>query len=768
MAKIFTHSPSSVSSLAKAKRGVALGLKRTPLLSWLYDTRDVNQLLLVPRDLRTADPSLSIELDMGQFGLAGATVLLEGRSPFHMEPPNLAWAKELHGFSWVRNLRAARSERALNQALDLTEHWLNSFKSRKGLPWQPDVAARRLISWLSYSNFLLHEADETSYMDMMISIDDHMRYLSMSGVHAEPGMPRLLSLIALVFAGLCVANQEKFAEPQIKYLCAELDRQILPDGGHISRDNSLLASILLDLLPLKQCFVTRNIEPPEPLIKAIDRMLPMIHYLRLGDGLMSRFNGSGTTLPDTLSTAIAYDDVLNEPLEEAGASNYYRLQQGNVIVLMDGGSAPILEQSQRAHAGCLSFEMSSGSCPVIINCGAAPPAYQTMAHNARASVSHSTLTINNRSSAEFLHDKTIAKTDKPSLLQGPAHVQADYVKKDRQVKIVGSHDGYLDQFGLIHHRLLNLSQDGYTLNGEDWIEVPNQDGVIQKGLGWPYAVHFHIHPDVKPARAADGKSVTLTLADSQEWKLYAGGAVILLEESTFYADFAGPCLSVQAVIRGNCVGQTSIPWKLTKTISSPLKEQASKPSWLSENIVALESPTNSSSKDKPALKKLSPKSADQDITDLVEDDGSETIDKDQVPSKKSRKRRGKSNKSANQRAKKPQFKSDKDSKSEDLGMLPAKTDKKLGSESDSLFSRLEALPTLDVTISTPPPPLPEQEKAGPEKEKTGPEKKETERKKADAEPKDEKTNKGAETSVFPPEPPPLKQPRKPDEIEGDE
>lgn len=587
MGKFFNRSSSSP-SLSKPKRDFALGFKRSPLLSWRYSNRNVEQLLLVPRDLRTADPSLSIELDMGQFGLAGATVFLNGGSPLHATPPNINWEKELHGFGWVRNLRAARTDRAQEQAQEITHDWLSQFSTQKGLPWEPEVAARRLISWLSHSNFLLYEADEKTYLSMMSAIDDHMTYLSMTGIHAKPGMPRLLSLIALMFAGLCVNEQEKFADQHVKLMCSELDQQILSDGGHISRDNSVLASILIDLLPLKQCFVTRNLTPPQPLLDAINRMLPMIHYMRLGDGLMSRFNGAGTTLPDTLSTAMAYDDAANEPLKEASASKYFRLQKGNVILLMDGGVPPELSLSEKTHAGCLSFEMSSGSCPVIVNCGAAPPAYHNMASNARASVSHSTVTINNRSSAQFIHDKTVKQSETPSLLAGPPTVKTLYEHDAEKSKIIGSHDGYLDRFGLIHHRMLSLSHDGYSFIGEDWIEVAATEKEEDHQMGWPFAVHFHIHPDVVTTRAADGKSITLILPDSQEWKFSAQGQIIYLEESIFYADFAGPCQSVQAVIRGNCVQNTKISWLLAKVVKTHSSKPPKVPEWISENVIPLD------------------------------------------------------------------------------------------------------------------------------------------------------------------------------------
>ncbi|MGH1406347.1 MAG: heparinase II/III family protein [Rhodomicrobiaceae bacterium] len=628
MGKIFNRSPSSQTSLSKTKRDLALGFKRSPLLRWRYGKKNVEQLLLVPRDLRTADPSLSIELDMGQFGLAGATVFLNGGSPLHATPPNINWEKELHGFGWVRNLRAARTDRAQEQAQEITHDWLSLFSSQKGIAWEPEVAARRLISWLSHSNFLLYEADEKSYLSLMSAIDEHMKFLSMTGIQAKPGMPRLLSLISLMFAGLCVSEQEKFADQHVKLMCNELDKQILSDGGHVSRDNSVLASILIDLLPLKQCFVTRNLPPPQPLIDAINRMLPMIHYMRLGDGLMSRFNGAGTTLPDTLSTAMAYDDAANEPLKEAQASKYFRLQKGNVILLMDGGTPPELDLSAKSHAGCLSFEMSSGSCPVIVNCGAAPPAYQTMASNARASVAHSTVTINNRSSAQFIHDKTVKQSEHPSLLAGPASVKAFYESDAEKSKIIGSHDGYLDRFGLIHHRMLSLSHDGYSFIGEDWIEVAATEAKEDHQMGWPFAVHFHIHPDVITTRAADGKSITLTLPDSQEWKFSAQGQIIYLEESIFYADFAGPCQSVQAVVRGNCINNTKISWLLAKVVKTHSTKEPRVPEWISENVIPLE---RQEDEDAPVsepeiaekTKKAPPPPPAKDeptrITDLVED-----------------------------------------------------------------------------------------------------------------------------------------------------
>ncbi len=52
----------------------------------------------------------------------------------------------------------------------------------------------------------------------------------------------------------------------MKRLSDQLDQQILPDGGHISRNPGAIIEVLLDLLPLKQAFSSRNMQPPAALL----------------------------------------------------------------------------------------------------------------------------------------------------------------------------------------------------------------------------------------------------------------------------------------------------------------------------------------------------------------------------------------------------------------------------------------------------------------------------------------------------------------------
>ena len=119
------------------------------------------------------------------------------------------------------------------------------------------------------------------------------------------------------------------------------------------------SKLLLELLPLRQAYASRNIAPPPALLNAIDRMMPMLRFFRHSDGSFARFNGMGATPADLLLTLLAYDETRGAPLSNAPHSGYQRLEAGGGVLIMDTGSAPPIEMSLEAHAGCLSFEFSS-------------------------------------------------------------------------------------------------------------------------------------------------------------------------------------------------------------------------------------------------------------------------------------------------------------------------------------------------------------------------------------------------------------------------
>src|SRR5262249_53195747 len=230
------------------------------------------------------------------------------------------------------------------------------------------------------------------------SLTRQVRHLRYTVAEARDGVPRLQAAIALTFGALCMAGQQGYIRAATKRLSDELTRQILPDGGHISRNPGALIELLGDLLPLRTAFTARNIAPPPALLNAIDRMMPMLRFFRHGDGNFALFNGMGPTQTDLLTTILAYDDARGAPLANAPHSGYQRLESGGSLIVMDTGRAPPIAVSQEAHAGCLSFELSAKQNRIVVNCGLPVASRDNWRQVARTTAAHSTVTFNDTSS----------------------------------------------------------------------------------------------------------------------------------------------------------------------------------------------------------------------------------------------------------------------------------------------------------------------------------------------------------------------------------
>ena len=88
---------------------------------------DTPELLFVPDDLQTSDPSLLSEISSGHFGLDGMFIELEEGGPSIFEHPDTddPYNRVLHGFGWLRDLRARDDFDAQNEAQKLVFKWMD-------------------------------------------------------------------------------------------------------------------------------------------------------------------------------------------------------------------------------------------------------------------------------------------------------------------------------------------------------------------------------------------------------------------------------------------------------------------------------------------------------------------------------------------------------------------------------------------------------------------------------------------------------------------
>ncbi len=535
-------------------------VRRSRLVRWRHRAPVAHELLLAPPDLRPVDPSFADEVASGSMGLAGLTVSLGEASPFAITPPSPGWASELHGFGWLRHFAVTRTLENEALARRLVQEWRALPRRHHAAAWAPEAVGRRVLSWLAHAGLLLNGAGRREHAGLLRSLEDQTGVLAATWRDAAEGYPRLLTLIALVQSCLCIGGHERRLDAAQKALVAELTRQILDDGGHLSRNPATLVTALLDLLPLPQCFGARGLTPDPALASAIDRMMRMLRRLRLGDGQLARFNGMGATERDALAVVLAYQRGPDSEPPAVSASGYVRLQRGTTAVVVDAGAPPPLVLSGQACAGCLSFELSAGTQMLLANGGVPVAAHERAMAAARGTASHNTLVLGGKSSATLVRSASLRRRIGSAPIRQPDRVSCVLEESDGAVRLRASHDGYASRFGLIHARVLRLSADGLSLDGEDILE--GSKGEIRLPHDLPVAVHFHLMPLAGARYGATQHTAELMLPSGACWRLTVTGATLTIEAGTYFADVLGPTNAQQIVLRTVCQGATRIRWRL--------------------------------------------------------------------------------------------------------------------------------------------------------------------------------------------------------------
>lgn len=272
-------------------RQAAYGLFSMPFYRLTLIGRTPATMVATPTDPWPGDAERGAALLAGRFVFAG-----RGPDPGDnvWSPPGAPaeWLVAMHGFDWLRDLRALGGDEARHAARRLTADWISHNGSWSLPAWRSDVLGARLAAWTShYDTFFASGEDEFRRL-VVTSIAAQLRHLDRAMRLETRSAARITALKGRILGSLCFGNgvgPSRALHP----LERELERQVLADGGHVARSPHHLLTVLRDLLEVRAALAAGQQEIPEPLQQAIDRMGPMLRYLRHGDGGLARFNGGG-------------------------------------------------------------------------------------------------------------------------------------------------------------------------------------------------------------------------------------------------------------------------------------------------------------------------------------------------------------------------------------------------------------------------------------------------------------------------------------------
>lgn len=453
----------------------------------------------------------------------------------------------LHRFDWLRDLRALGGDVARRQARIMVRSWIEQHASWSAEAWEPSLLGPRLANWLGLYDFFCATADDEFRALVLDSLKRQARQLGRSLSAIPPGHHRIAALKGLFYAGICLPKGETRLALALRLLGAELNAQVLGDGGHVERNPMVALAVLRDLIDIRTLLRTGAQEVPERLQHTIDRLAPAVRFFRHADGALAQFNGGREGNPALIEAVLTHADARGRPLKSMTHSGFERIISGRTCLIMDCGTPPPQPYDAQAYAGLLAFEMSVGRDRMIVNCGSHPARMSAWRRALGATAAHSTLVLNDTNAAE-LAERGFGRR--------PQTVTCERQEENGAAWVEASHDGYEHLLRTLHFRRLYVGDSGDDVRGEDTLEGP---------AGLDFAIRFHLHPSVQASLIQQGQAVLLALPSGGGWRLRTQGGTISLEESLYCGRNEEPRRTMQIVISGvSQAEQTIIKWALQR------------------------------------------------------------------------------------------------------------------------------------------------------------------------------------------------------------
>ena len=490
----------------------------------------------------------------GHFEYAGQKldVGVQG-DPWTVAVPSIRFASWLHSFHWLGDLAVSKDKNAAIRARSLVDKWIVTYGKWNPFSWAPDILADRLYNWLAlWSPLLTGDTLSDNAQLRRSSVMRQLKRLRKTYKRTSPGLSRLKAAAALAIGGARLKEKsDGFLGRGLDWLDDEIETQILPDGGHISRAPGQALEALQILLTLDSLLQARGVEGSRAMSRAIDRLAPVISFFTASDGKLFNFNGTGEgekahlkaikkAAPETMSKSFGY----------CPHTGYQRIEAEGTVLMVDTGATAPRPFDQEAHLSPLAFELSTELGRLVVNCGWNDQQPQSFRRAVRATAAHSSLILDNHSAGRLLKQGWISKRLGEVVAVAAGPVAATRKEQASGTWLETSHDGYRQETGLTYRRRIYMSIEGNDIRGEDSLFVPLGAVPLSNGEK-SFQIRFHFHPDVRVSLSQDQQSALLVQGGKAGWRFRTDGGPLSLEDSIYLAAGHKPVKCQQIVIAGS-------------------------------------------------------------------------------------------------------------------------------------------------------------------------------------------------------------------------
>lgn len=394
------------------------------------------------RNQRTDNvPSLSLSVS---FTFLNQTVTFDETIDWNYAANGKLWTYNLTYFTFLDELSGP-------DGLALMHDFIRQTSSlRDGL--EPYPTSLRLLNWRRF--LLRHQLHDAL-------IDQHLyaqTVLLRSRLEYHLGGNHLLENACALLVMAIHHRQPLWFRTAAKLLRAELDKQMLSDGGHYERSpiyHQLLTDRLLDVH--EACHAQFcQIDPtlPQLVAQKVSLMLGWLQAVTFRNGDVPMVNDSAYGVaPSTaqLLQKATYLNIRPTPVT-LGESGYRMLTTPRLECFIDVGPVGPNEQPGHAHADTLSFVLYADGKPVIVDAGTSTYSSGPQRTWERSTTAHNTVTVDEQDSSEVWSVFRVGRRASVNLLV------------DTPKQVIARHNGYKRILSTAHIR-------EWTILGDDSLQI---------------------------------------------------------------------------------------------------------------------------------------------------------------------------------------------------------------------------------------------------------------------------------------------------------
>lgn len=488
----------------------------------------------IPPALRALDSGFEAEWRSEAFALAGYSIPIGKGSPFAVAQAPAAWVEALHGFAWLRHVAPQTDEDALRVETALWD-WLKIARGRTVAAQQDGVTARRILSWLAHADVLLQTSDAAFYDAVLNALKGDIVTLERRAGSIESAGERLLALIALAQAGLCIEKASGLQHAAENAIGEEFTRHGWSLRQFLRKPDDV-ADLMLDLEALRLLYGMQGQTVPHAITHAKDVLASVLGGLMLDGDCLARL---GAARVSTERSAIMASLARHVSIASSAAchntdAGFVRLALGDTRAVADVG-APFRS------VDALALEICSGGAPMLVHDGLET----RMEGTARG-----TLLI---SAAQAAAESGEPRRNMPTL-EPALSVEVD-VDNSAIVSFDATHAGAALN-GHAHRRRVVLSEEGFHIDGIDELRpmVGRADAAVLR-----FALRFVLHPSAQATLGASPDQLELTLANGHRWRFVAGGRTISVEGAV-HRDGMRTTPTLQILVPADTESSRSVAW----------------------------------------------------------------------------------------------------------------------------------------------------------------------------------------------------------------